>query len=147
MGRLLWVREGCGRQLLLRKAWATCSTQGKLVLGLTGAPCACALPVQALILTDFEGWPADAITVEFWMLSVDKCRKGVPLSYATGGYEQADNAFLILNYNDWCGHPWCLGFQGSRTSGSQLLPGSTALLGIPLSHRGCAAHPALRWEV
>ncbi len=36
------------------------------------------------------------------MMSVDKCRKGVPFSYATGGYEQADNSFLILNYNDWC---------------------------------------------
>lgn len=57
---------------------------------------------QALMLTDFKDWPGDAITVEFWMLSVDKCRKGVPVSYATGGYERADNTFLILNYNDWC---------------------------------------------
>lgn len=54
------------------------------------------------MLTDFKDWPGDAITVEFWMLSVDKCRKGVPVSYATGGYERADNTFLILNYNDWC---------------------------------------------
>ncbi len=57
---------------------------------------------QALMLTGFKEWPRDAITVEFWMLSVDKCRKGVPFSYATGGYERADNTFLILNYNDWC---------------------------------------------
>ncbi|BDA49076.1 probable Sushi, von Willebrand factor type A, EGF and pentraxin pentraxin domain-containing protein at C-terminar half [Coccomyxa sp. Obi] len=56
---------------------------------------------QALTLTEFQNWPRDAITVEFWMMSVDKCRKGVPFSYATGGYEQADNSFLILNYNDW----------------------------------------------
>ena len=60
----------------------------------------CAL--QTLILTEFEDWPADAITVEFWMLSADRCRKGVPFSYATGAYEQGDNSFLILNYNDWC---------------------------------------------
>lgn len=57
---------------------------------------------QALMLTEFQQWPRDSITVEFWMMSVDKCRKGVPFSYATGGYEQADNSFLILNYNDWC---------------------------------------------
>ena len=35
------------------------------------------------------------------MWSVDRCRRGVPVSYATGGYEKADNSFLILNYNDW----------------------------------------------
>ena len=57
---------------------------------------------QTLILTEFEDWPGDSITVEFWMLSADKCRKGVPFSYATGEYEQGDNSFLILNYNDWC---------------------------------------------
>jgi len=53
------------------------------------------------MLTNFQDWPADAITVEFWMKSVDKCRKGVPFSYATGSYEEADNSFLVLNYNDW----------------------------------------------
>ena len=58
--------------------------------------------MQALILNDFKDWPSSAITVEFWMWSVDKCRRGVPVSYATGGYEKADNSFLILNYNDWC---------------------------------------------
>jgi len=58
--------------------------------------------VQALILNSFKDWPGNAITVEFWMWSVDKCRRGVPVSYATGGYEKADNSFLILNYNDWC---------------------------------------------
>lgn len=56
---------------------------------------------QALILNNFKDWPSSAITVEFWMWSVDKCRRGVPVSYATGGYEKADNSFLILNYNDW----------------------------------------------
>ena len=54
------------------------------------------------MLTEFEDWPGEAITVEFWMLSADRCRKGVPFSYATGAYEQGDNSFLILNYNDWC---------------------------------------------
>jgi hypothetical protein len=64
-------------------------------------PPAPAVP-QTLVLTDFEDWPGEAITVEFWMLSADRCRKGVPFSYATGAYEQGDNSFLILNYNDWC---------------------------------------------
>ena len=67
-----------------------------------GLPNRAALHVQALILNDFKDWPSSAITVEFWMWSVDKCRRGVPVSYATGGYEKADNSFLILNYNDWC---------------------------------------------
>lgn len=53
------------------------------------------------MVPSFKGWPASAITVEFWMWSVDRCRQGVPISYATGGYEQSDNTFLIFNYNDW----------------------------------------------
>ena len=57
--------------------------------------------LQAVILNNFQDWPSAAITVEFWMWSVDRCRRGVPISYATGGYEKADNSFLILNYNDW----------------------------------------------
>lgn len=56
---------------------------------------------QVLMVPRFKGWPASAITVEFWMWSVDRCRQGVPISYATGGYEQSDNTFLIFNYNDW----------------------------------------------
>jgi hypothetical protein len=54
------------------------------------------------MLPFFKDWPASAITVEFWMWSVDNCREGVPISYATGGYEKGDNTFLIFNYNDWC---------------------------------------------
>jgi hypothetical protein len=34
----------------------------------------------------------DEITAEFWMLSVDACRKGVPFSYAAGSYGAGDNA-------------------------------------------------------
>lgn len=64
--------------------------------------CVCWRHAQTLVLPEFEDWPGDAITVEFWMLSADRCRKGVPFSYATGAYEQGDNSFLILNYNDWC---------------------------------------------
>lgn len=54
---------------------------------------------QVLLLTDFSDFPSTAITVEFWMWSADGCRKGVPFSYATGPYQQQDNAFLIFNYN------------------------------------------------
>lgn len=56
---------------------------------------------QAVILEDFEEFPGRQLTVEFWMWSVDSCRKGVPFSYATGSYNEADNSFLIFNYNDW----------------------------------------------
>ena len=35
------------------------------------------------------------------MWSVDGCNQGVPFSYATGPYSQADNTFLISNYNNW----------------------------------------------
>lgn len=74
--------------------------------------------VQAVILNNFKDWPSAAITVEFWMWSVDRCRRGVPVSYATGGYEKADNSFLILNYNDW----WACIFQSSAAPPSQSLP-------------------------
>ncbi len=56
---------------------------------------------QVLIHTNFSNFPSTAITVEFWMWSVDGCRPGVPFSYATGGYRRQDNAFLIFNYNSW----------------------------------------------
>lgn len=58
--------------------------------------------LQALMLSNFKEWPSAAITVEFWMWSVDTCRWGSPISYAAGSYESADNTFLIFNYNDWC---------------------------------------------
>lgn len=48
--------------------------------------------------TNFTDFPSKAITVEFWMWSVDLCNEGTPISYAT---EEADNAFLLDNYNDW----------------------------------------------
>ena len=60
------------------------------------------LAVQVLMLSNFQGWPSAAITVEFWMWSVDTCRWGSPVSYAAGSYESADNTFLLFNYNDWC---------------------------------------------
>eukprot|EP01023_Acetabularia_acetabulum_P045632 TRINITY_DN4636_c0_g1_i1.p1 TRINITY_DN4636_c0_g1~~TRINITY_DN4636_c0_g1_i1.p1 ORF type:complete len:894 (+),score=183.65 TRINITY_DN4636_c0_g1_i1:220-2682(+) len=56
---------------------------------------------QVLMLTNFQGFPGSAVTVEFWMQSVDSCRMGVPFSYAAGNYQNLDNAFLIFNYNDW----------------------------------------------
>jgi len=54
---------------------------------------------QVLILPNFHDFPSDAITVEFWMNSIDTCRPGVPFSYAHGEYEKQDNSFLIFNYN------------------------------------------------
>ena len=57
--------------------------------------------LQVLLVTDFHDFPATAVTVEFWMWSVDNCNQGVPFSYATGAYSQGDNAFLIYNYNNW----------------------------------------------
>ncbi|WIA11894.1 hypothetical protein OEZ85_011978 [Tetradesmus obliquus] len=56
---------------------------------------------QVLILPNFQDFPSDAITVEFWMMSVDTCRPGVPFSYAVGQYEKEDNSFLIFNYNSF----------------------------------------------
>lgn len=54
-----------------------------------------------LILPTFWGFPSKELTLEFWMWSVDKCTRGVPFSYATGGYDKSDNSFLLFNYNDW----------------------------------------------
>jgi hypothetical protein len=59
------------------------------------------LSVQVLILPNFNDFPSDAITVEFWMNSIDTCRPGVPFSYAHGEYEKQDNSFLIFNYNSF----------------------------------------------
>ena len=53
------------------------------------------------MVPEFKGWPSAAITVSFWMWSMDLCRGGVPVSYATGAYSEADNTFLIFNYNNW----------------------------------------------
>ena len=61
---------------------------------------------QVMMISNFEGWPSTAITVEFWMWSVDTCRWGSPISYAAGPYESADNQFLLFNYNDWCASVW-----------------------------------------
>lgn len=57
---------------------------------------------QVVMHPNFNDFPSTAITVEFWMWSVDTCRPGVPFSYAHGAYESDDNAFLIFNYNSWC---------------------------------------------
>ena len=56
---------------------------------------------QLLMLRNFQNFPSEAITVEFWMWSIDACREGVPFSYAHGEYQSNDNAFLIFNYNNW----------------------------------------------
>lgn len=54
-----------------------------------------------MLLPDFKDFPSTALTVEFWMWSVDTCRDGVPFSYATDEYEKGDNSFLIFNYRNW----------------------------------------------
>ena len=56
---------------------------------------------QVLIHKGFANFPSEELTVEFWMQSTDACGKGVPFSYATGGYAKSDNSFLIFDYNDW----------------------------------------------
>jgi cysteine-rich repeat protein len=56
---------------------------------------------QVLIHKSFKNFPSDELTVEFWMLSTDTCRKGTPFSYATGSYGHGDNSFLIFDYNDF----------------------------------------------
>eukprot|EP01026_Neomeris_dumetosa_P051141 TRINITY_DN4496_c0_g1_i1.p1 TRINITY_DN4496_c0_g1~~TRINITY_DN4496_c0_g1_i1.p1 ORF type:complete len:1030 (-),score=176.63 TRINITY_DN4496_c0_g1_i1:568-3657(-) len=56
---------------------------------------------QVLMHPNFQNFPKSAITVEFWMKSVDACRMGVPFSYAAGAYESLDNSFLIFDYNNW----------------------------------------------
>ena len=48
--------------------------------------------------TNFSDFPSIALTVEFWMWSVDVCNQGTPISYAVEG---ADNAFLLYDYTDW----------------------------------------------
>ena len=78
----------------------------------TGAPVALPTPgsaghafylsdQQVLIHKNFQNFPSDEVTVEFWMLSTDTCRKGTPFSYATGSYGQGDNSLLLFDYNDW----------------------------------------------
>jgi hypothetical protein len=56
---------------------------------------------QVLISTNFSNFPAEALTVEFWMLSTDGCRSGTPFSYSAGEYDKSDNALLIFSYSDW----------------------------------------------
>ena len=48
--------------------------------------------------TNFSNFPSTAITVEFWMWSIDMCNEGTAFSYATEG---ADNAFLLYDYLEW----------------------------------------------
>ena len=54
--------------------------------------------LQVLMHTNFSNFPNSALTVEFWMWSVDVCNQGTPISYAV---EEADNALLLFNYADW----------------------------------------------
>lgn len=46
-----------------------------------------------------SGFPTSAITVEFWMKSSDKVRRGTPFSYAVSGDFNDANEFTIYNYN------------------------------------------------
>jgi cysteine-rich repeat protein len=57
--------------------------------------------MQVLIHRKFDNFPTTAFTVEFWMISSDTCNAGVPFSYATGGYDDGDNALMIGDYNNW----------------------------------------------
>eukprot|EP00884_Botryococcus_braunii_P003508 jgi/Botrbrau1/13158/Bobra.0187s0106.1 len=43
---------------------------------------------QVLMTTNFQNWPDRELTVEFWMWSLDSCRQGAPVSYATGDYAE-----------------------------------------------------------
>lgn len=73
---------------------------------------------QVVILPDFQDFPSTALTLEFWMLSVDRCRPGVPFSYAAGAYDSLDNSFLLFNYNSWgVGVMEDEGTRGDHTSG------------------------------
>ncbi|GLC46629.1 hypothetical protein PLESTM_001898600 [Pleodorina starrii] len=56
---------------------------------------------QVLLLPNFRDFPSSSLTLEFWMTSIDRCRPGVPFSYAVGDYNNGDNAFLLFNYNSW----------------------------------------------
>ncbi|MEW5305376.1 MAG: hypothetical protein WDW36_007919 [Sanguina aurantia] len=56
---------------------------------------------QVLMHSNFRDFPSTALTLEFWMWSVDACRQGVPFSYAHGEYQREDNSFLLFNYNSW----------------------------------------------
>lgn len=54
--------------------------------------------VKVLSLTNFKDFPSAALTVEFWMWTVDHCNEGTAISYAL---EDSDNAFLLYDYRDW----------------------------------------------
>ena len=65
---------------------------------------------QVALVSEFKGFPSKAITVEFWMSSTDRCREGVPFSYATGPWggtagsgakHENDNSFLIFDYTNF----------------------------------------------
>jgi len=65
---------------------------------------------QVAIVSEFKGFPSTAITIEFWMRSTDRCREGVPFSYATGPWggtsangamHEGDNSFLLFDYTNW----------------------------------------------
>jgi hypothetical protein len=58
---------------------------------------------QVLINSAVHNFPSSAITLEFWMRSVDKCGAGTPFSYATGSgkYGVSDNSFTLVDYNNW----------------------------------------------
>jgi len=50
-----------------------------------------------IIINPVDSFPTDKISVEFWMKSSDKTKKGTPFSYASPA---SDNDFLIYNYNN-----------------------------------------------
>ncbi|CAG9460100.1 unnamed protein product [Pedinophyceae sp. YPF-701] len=57
---------------------------------------------QALMLPRFVGFPATALTLEFFIKSASRCSMGAVFSYATGDeYGKDDNSFLLFNHRDW----------------------------------------------
>ena len=89
-----------------------------------------------MLVPAFKGWPADQITISFWMWSLDACRPGVPISYARADstYGHGDNDFLLFDYQSWratwpaCCSPGVLDLcQRSVTGRAGVPPGLRAL--------------------
>lgn len=56
---------------------------------------------RTLYHPEFRDFPGTELTLEAWLWSVDTCRQSALFSYATGNYQESDNAFLLFSHNDW----------------------------------------------
>lgn len=72
---------------------------------------------QVLMLPNFSSFPGTALTLEFWMWSVDGCRAGVPFSYATGASVAAHRPFTTS------GKPLPCALVGQAGTQSECRPG------------------------